>query len=152
MQKKPTVIAVVAVALIDPQGRFLLQQRPRTKQHGGLWEFPGGKIEPGETLPNELLREVQEELGVTLVATDLVRITAAADPVRALVIDLFACRSWAGTPQCLDAEALGWFGFADLAALPMPPLDVELAAALDRSFTCLPSANGLPMCASPVHP
>ncbi len=152
MQKNPTVIAVVAVALIEPHGRLLLQQRPLAKQHGGLWEFPGGKVEPGETLPEALLREVQEELALALAAVDLVHVGAATDPVRALTIDLFACRTWMGAPQCLDAEALGWFDFADLAALPMPPLDVELAVALERSFTCLPSADGLPMCALPVHP
>lgn len=152
MQKNPTVTAVVAVALLDQQSRFLLQQRPRAKQHGGLWEFPGGKVESGETLAAALLREVQEELAVTLIATDLVHIGAAADPKLALQIDLFACRVWSGTLQCLDAEALGWFGFADLTDLPMPPLDIKLATALERSFTCLPSADSLPMCASPVHP
>lgn len=152
MQKNPTVTAVVAVALLDQQSRFLLQQRPRAKQHGGLWEFPGGKVEPGETLSAALLREVQEELAVTLAAADLMHIGAAADPKLALQIDLFACRAWSGTLQCLDAEALGWFSFADLTDLPMPPLDVELAKALEREFTRLPSADGLPMCASPVHP
>jgi 8-oxo-dGTP diphosphatase len=152
VQKIPTALQVVAVALIDPQGRFLLQQRPHAKQHGGLWEFPGGKVEHAETLPEALLREVQEELAVALAVADLVHISAAADAARTLVIDLFACRAWTGTPQCLDAEALGWFAFSDLPDLPMPPLDIKLAKVLERSFTRLPSADGLPMCASPVHP
>ncbi len=143
---------VVAAALVNPQGQFLLQQRPYAKEHGGLWEFPGGKVELNETLSAALIREVREELALTLVEAALIHIGAATDANRALVIDLFACCVWAGTPQCLDAEALGWFDFVDLADLRMPPLDIELAKVLKRTFTRLPSVDGLPMCALPVHP
>ena len=132
MQKIPTMIEVAAVALIDENARVLLQQRCPDRQHGGLWEFPGGKLEAGETLVCGLLREVEEELGLVLDPADLSYLAAAADPAAGIVITLYTCRRWPGSPRCLDAAQLGWFAAADLAQLPMPPLDVPLATAVAR--------------------
>ena len=130
MQNIPTMIEVVAVALIDQSARVLLQQRQADRQHGGLWEFPGGKREPDETLVEALLREVTEELGLVLDQAGLTYLATAEDPASSIVITLYTCRRWAGTPRCLDAAQLGWFGPADFAQLPMPPLDVPLAQAV----------------------
>lgn len=116
---------VVAAALIDGAGRVCLQQRPRHKQHGGLWEFPGGKVEPGEHPANALCREIAEELGAGLVAADLEPCGFAASET--VVILLYACRQWQGEPQCLEGEALAWFAPSEIRALPMPPLDYPLA-------------------------
>ena len=130
MKKIPTAIAVVAVALIAADDRVLMQRRRSEAQHGGLWEFPGGKVEPAETLTTALIREIEEELGLTLMADSLVPLARAADPCGTIVIDLYTCRHWQGEPRCLDAEAIGWFAPESLSALAMPPLDVPLARAL----------------------
>ena len=124
------MIDVVAVALIDPGGRILLQQRRADRQHGGLWEFPGGKVEPRETAVAGLIREIEEELGLLLEEGELVWLAQAEDAVAGIVISLYTCRRWAGEPHCLDAAAIGWFAPGELAALRMPPLDRPLAAAL----------------------
>ena len=124
------MIDVVAVALIDPGGRILLQQRRADRQHGGLWEFPGGKVEPRETAVAGLIREIDEELGLLLEEDELVWLAQAEDAVAGIVISLYTCRRWTGEPRCLDAAAIGWFAPGELAPLPMPPLDRPLAAAL----------------------
>lgn len=124
------MIEVVAVALIDENGRALLQKRRADRQHGGLWEFPGGKVEPRETAIPALIREIDEELGIVLDQCDLAWLARAEDASGDLVIALYTCRDWAGEPQCLDAAAIGWFAPDEMAALPMPPLDRPLAAAL----------------------
>ena len=124
------MIEVVAVALIDRSGRTLLQQRPAGREHGGLWEFPGGKVEPGESAIDGLIREIDEELGVELDPAELVWLARAEDVDSGLVISLYTCRTWTGIPQCLDAAAIGWFAPDAFAAQPMPPLDRPLAAAL----------------------
>ncbi len=126
------MIEVAAVALIDDSARVLLQQRRADRQHGGLWEFPGGKLEPGETLVCAVLREVEEELGLTLAPADLTYLAAADDPASGIVITLYTCRRWPGSPRCLDAAELGWFAADELKHLAMPPLDVPLAAAVAR--------------------
>ena len=130
MQKIPTLIPVVAAALLDGNGRVLMQQRRLSKQHGGLWEFPGGKVEAGETLDMALVRELREELGITIDAASIEPLAFAARPGEPVVVMLYTCAGWQGEPQCLDAEAIGWFTLAELPALPMPPLDVPLAQAL----------------------
>lgn len=130
LQKNPTPLQVVAAALINPAGRVLLQQRPAHKHHGGLWEFPGGKIEPGERTSSALVRELAEELGLDVFETALRCAARAVDAKGALSITLFTCRDWHGAPRCLDAQALDWFDLTDLAGLPMPPLDIALAATL----------------------
>ena len=126
------MIAVAAVALIDESGRVLMQRRRANRQHGGLWEFPGGKLEAGETPVSALLREVAEELGLILDPAELIYLATAEDPASAIVITLYTCRRWPGSPRCLDAAQLGWFGPADFARLPMPPLDVPLAKAVSE--------------------
>jgi len=132
----PAVIPVVAVALIDRERGVLMQQRRFSAMHGGLWEFPGGKIEPGESPQCALVREIAEELGVTLDRGDLMPAAFASDPVQPPaaraphLILLYACRNWQGLPQCLDGEAIDWVQPEDLANLAMPPLDYPLARAL----------------------
>lgn len=124
------MIEVVAIALVDPRGRVLMQRRPPGKAHAGLWEFPGGKRESGESRETALCREVAEELGLLVREADLGCLAQAQDPAAGIVIWLYICREWLGEPTCLDAEELGWFAPAALCALAMPPLDVPLAGAL----------------------
>lgn len=128
------MLAVVAVALVDADGRVLLQQRPAGKQHGGLWEFPGGKVEAGEAPASAAVRELAEELGVALQVDSLVPVCFAESGAgeRPVVIMLYACRAWQGDPQCLDAQALAWEQPVAIPALAMPPLDYPLAQALIR--------------------
>lgn len=136
VEDKATLLTVVALALIDSAGDVLVQQRPAHKAHGGLWEFPGGKVEAGEGLCTALIREIEEELGLTLAEGDLFPINFAArgpaDGERPLVLLLYGCRHWQGTPSCEPGAALAWTAVAELAGLAMPPLDVPLATALLR--------------------
>jgi 8-oxo-dGTP diphosphatase len=130
---------VVAAALIAPDGRICLQQRPLGKNHGGLWEFPGGKVEPGEHPRAALVREIHEELGAHLSEQALLPVGFADSPPAAggagLVILLYACRAWAGEVRCLEGEAIGWYPLQEIAALAMPPLDYPLAAALEKELS-----------------
>jgi 8-oxo-dGTP diphosphatase len=130
VKKNPTIIPVVAVALVDASGRVLMQQRRIGGEHGGLWEFPGGKVEPRESLEESLCREILEELGVTLSGDALEPLSFASDAAQPYVILFYTCREWEGEPQCLDGEAISWFTIEQIAALAMPPLDVPLARAL----------------------
>jgi len=131
-----TPVLVVAVALIDGDGRILLQQRRRGSEHGGLWEFPGGKVELGESPQIAAVREIEEELGLRLDIARLEPVSFASDsaapepPRRSYVILLYTCHVWEGEAECRDAEAIAWFGGAELADLAMPPLDYPLAEAL----------------------
>ena len=134
LEKNPTWIPVVAVALRDRAGRWLMHRRPADKQHGGLWEFPGGKVEPAETPVNALIREIREELGIALPVGALAPAAFAEEPVAAgkspIVILLYTCAAWRGEPQALEGGAVGWFTMAEIAALAMPPLDHQLAELL----------------------
>ncbi|HEX8055722.1 MAG TPA: (deoxy)nucleoside triphosphate pyrophosphohydrolase [Novosphingobium sp.] len=136
LQNFSTPVFVVAVALIDGEGRVLLQRRRFGSEHGGLWEFPGGKIEPGETPQAAALREIEEELAIGLDPAALVPLTFASDadspppPRRACVILLYTCRSWRGEAECRDGEEIRWYAAGELAGLEMPPLDYPLAAVL----------------------
>jgi 8-oxo-dGTP diphosphatase len=140
LQEKPTVVLVVAAALIGPDGRILLQKRRRDRVHGGLWEFPGGKVDPGEIPESALVREIAEELGIVLDPAALAPLAFASDralpplPREPHLILLYGCRSWLGEPQCLDAQEIAWFAPDRLAGLAMPPLDVPLAKALAGSI------------------
>ncbi len=107
-----------------------MHQRPLSKQHGGLWEFPGGKVEPGEVPAAALARELAEELGIDAQPDQLIFLATAMDPNGAVQIDLYRCNIWAGEPQCLEGEAIGWFTPEAALGLPMPPLDLPLAKAL----------------------
>jgi 8-oxo-dGTP diphosphatase len=140
LQKITTPVLVVAVALIDASGRILLQRRRIGGEHGGLWEFPGGKVEAGETPQTAAFREIEEELGVRLDPAALVPVTFASDaevpppPRRSYVILLYTCRAWRGEPECREGEEIRWYGSGELAGLAMPPLDYPLAAALTAAI------------------
>lgn len=125
---------VVAAALHRDDGRWLMHRRPEGKHHAGLWEFPGGKVEPSEMPKDSLVRELGEELGIRCEATDLVPCGFAESDsnsnAQPLVILLYTLASWEGEPQALEGGAIGWFTPAEAQTLPKPPLDVELAARL----------------------
>lgn len=126
------LLPVVACALIDKEGRVLVQQRPAGRDMAGLWEFPGGKIETNETPEGALIRELREELAITIDAADCAPVTFASASLgaRHLVLLLFVCRRWRGEPQPLHASALRWIAPRRLATLPMPPADEPLSEAL----------------------
>ena len=126
------VVLVSAVALIDVDGRVLLAQRPEGKSMAGLWEFPGGKVDPGETPEAALIRELDEELGISTHASCLAPLTFASHgyPDFHLLMPLFACRRWEGTPRSREGQALRWVRVQDLRDYPMPPADVPLIAVL----------------------
>ena len=133
MARIPTAIRVVAVALIDRGGRVLLQKRRAGARHGGLWEFPGGKVERGETPELALIREIAEELGVVVASADLCHqgeVWEGSGSGPRLVLNLYRCARWDGKPRCLDAEAIGWFTAAQAATLAVPPLDQPFIARL----------------------
>ncbi|WP_292305820.1 8-oxo-dGTP diphosphatase MutT [Marivita sp.] len=123
-----TVVLVSAVALIDPDGRILLAQRPEGKSMAGLWEFPGGKVEPGETPEQALIRELHEELGIDTWQSCLAPLTFASHSYEKfhLLMPLFACRKWNGTPESREGQALKWVRANQLKDYPMPPADIPL--------------------------
>ncbi len=123
-----SVILVSAVALIDRDGRVLLAQRPEGKSMAGLWEFPGGKVEPGETPEHALIRELHEELGIDTWQSCLAPLTFASHSYDDfhLLMPLFACRKWEGIPHAKEGQALKWVAAKDLRAYPMPPADIPL--------------------------
>ena len=122
------VVLVSAVALIDPDGRLLIAQRPAGKSMAGLWEFPGGKVEPGETPEAALIRELHEELGIDTWESCLAPLTFASHSYSDfhLIMPLFACRKWEGTPMSREGQNLRWVGVTELKDLPMPPADIPL--------------------------
>ena len=122
------IILVSAVALIDADGRVLLAQRPEGKSMAGLWEFPGGKVEPGESPEAALIRELHEELGIETHASCLAPLTFAshAYPEFHLLMPLFACRKWQGQVQSREGQSLKWVRARDLREYPMPPADIPL--------------------------
>ena len=122
------MVLVSAVALIDRDGRVLLARRPEGKAMAGLWEFPGGKVEAGETPEAALIRELHEELGIDTWASCLAPLTFAshAYPDFHLLMPLFACRKWEGTPRPLAAAALEWVRPNRLRDYPMPEADKPL--------------------------
>lgn len=136
MTMPPTLLTVVALALLDDRDRVLMQRRPEGRAHGGLWEFPGGKVEPGEGPAAALVREIAEELSIVIAPSDLVPLTFAANPeepgTRPMVLLLYCCRRWTGEAVPETGAQLEWLESEALSALPMPPLDVPLAAALQR--------------------
>ena len=124
---------VVAVAMTDDSGRILVQRRPAGKMMAGLWEFPGGKIETGETPEAALVRELHEELGIMVDPAHLTPAVFASEPLagRHLLLLLYICRRWNGTPRALDAEELLWCRPDQLRALDMPPADRPLIGLLE---------------------
>jgi 8-oxo-dGTP diphosphatase len=121
-------VLVSAVALIDVEGRILLTQRPEGKSMAGLWEFPGGKVEPGETPEHALIRELQEELGIDTWESCLAPLTFASHSYEDfhLLMPLYACRKWAGFPQGREGQTLKWARVNELRDYPMPPADIPL--------------------------
>ena len=121
-------VLVSAVALIDVDGRILLGQRPEGKSMAGLWEFPGGKVEDGETPEVALIRELEEELGINTWESCLAPLTFASHTYEKfhLLMPLFAGRKWEGTPQSRENQALKWGHAKDLKDYPMPAADVPL--------------------------
>lgn len=126
-------LLVVAAALVDAGGRVLLQQRPLGSSMAGLWEFPGGKVEPGETPEAALVRELQEELGIETHASCLAPAAFASEPLgqRHLLLLLYVCRKWQGQPEALHATAIKWARPAHMYSLDMPPADLPLIGLLD---------------------
>ncbi len=125
-------VLVSAVALIDPDGRILLAQRPEGKSMAGLWEFPGGKVEAGETPEAALIRELHEELGIETWASCLAPLTFASHSYEDfhLIMPLFACRKWQGIVTPLEGQRLAWVRSANLTDYEMPPADKPLVAIL----------------------
>ena len=122
------LVLVAAVALVDRDGRVLLAQRPEGKAMAGLWEFPGGKVEPGETPEGALIREIEEELGISTHASCLAPLTFASHAYDDfhLLMPLFVCRKWEGQVRSVEAQALAWVRPLDLRRYPMPPADKPL--------------------------
>ncbi len=122
------IVLVPAVALIDPDGRVLLAQRPEGKSLAGLWEFPGGKVDPGETPEAALIRELREELGIETKASCLAPLTFASHSYDDfhLLMPLFACRRWEGIATGREGQTLAWVRPEKLRDYPMPPADVPL--------------------------
>jgi len=134
VEKIPTCLAVVAGALQRDDGRWLMHRRPAHKHHGGLWEFPGGKVEIDENPSLALVRELHEELQIVVDPACLIPATfaqAAPDPVNpAIVILLYIVPGWSDEPMPEEGGEIGWFNPREIFALEMPPLDVALAARL----------------------
>jgi 8-oxo-dGTP diphosphatase len=127
------LLFVVAAALIDVEGRVLVQQRPPGKPMAGLWEFPGGKVEPGERPEAALIRELHEELGIDVEAACLAPATFASEALgeRHLLLLLYALRKWKGVPEARHASALKWVRPLELHRLEMPPADKPLIGLLE---------------------
>jgi 8-oxo-dGTP diphosphatase len=128
---KPVVL-VVAVALVDADGRVLLAQRPAGKSMAGLWEFPGGKVQPGETPEAALIRELEEELGIDVAASCLAPFTFASHGYADfhLLMPLYVCRKWQGAVMPREGQQVTWVRPARLADYEMPPADKPLVAML----------------------
>ena len=126
------VIWVVAGALRRANGQILMHRRPLNKHHGGLWEFPGGKVEAGETPVNALIRELFEELGIAIAARDCTPATFAEEvqttSKRPIVILLYNVAVWQGEPAALEGGAVEWFDPNQIIGLDKPPLDEVLVA------------------------
>ena len=131
-EASPPMLLVVAAALIDVDGRVLLSQRPEGKNMAGLWEFPGGKIDPGETPEAALIRELNEELGIDTQESCLAPLTFAShqyDDMHLLLM-LYVCRRWQGTPTPREDNPITWVRPPRLGDYPMPPADKPLVAML----------------------
>ncbi len=129
------VVLVAAVALVDADGRVLLARRPEGKAMAGLWEFPGGKVQPGETPEAALIRELAEELAIDTRQSCLAPFTFASHAYDDfhLLMPLYLCRVWQGQPSPREGQALKWVRPLQMAQYPMPPADVPLVAML-RDF------------------
>jgi 8-oxo-dGTP diphosphatase len=127
MSARP-ILLVTACALVDADGRVLLTQRPEGKTLAGLWEFPGGKIDPGETPEECLIRELHEELGIVVKPACLAPLTFASHTYETfhLLMPLFICRRYEGIPRAMEGQVLKWVRPRDMRDYPMPPADIPL--------------------------
>jgi 8-oxo-dGTP diphosphatase len=127
-----SVLLVVACALVDADRRVLICQRPEGKQFAGLWEFPGGKLEPGESPEGALIRELEEELGISTKSACLAPLTFASHTYESfhLLMPVFVCRKWQGTPVAREHQDIRWVRPQLLRDYPMPPADEPLIAPL----------------------
>jgi 8-oxo-dGTP diphosphatase len=127
--------------LINENGQMLVQRRPEGKSMAGLWEFPGGKVEFGEGLTDAISRELHEELAIIALPNDFAALTFASEFIgeRELLLLLYTCRQWSGTPSALHASEIRWVTADELMALPMPPADAPFIRTL-RKF--LSSTDG----------
>ena len=126
------LLLVAACALVDPDGRVLVAQRPDGKHLAGLWEFPGGKVEPDETPEATIIRELKEELGIDTEASCLAPLSFASHAYDDfhLVMPLYVCRKGHGIVRPMEAQTLKWLRPRDLRDTPMPPADLPLIAPL----------------------
>ena len=126
------LVLVAACALVDPDARVLIAQRPAGRPMAGLWEFPGGKVEAGERPENTLMRELKEELGIIVDEACLAPLTFASHnyPDFHLLMPLYVCRRWEGTVLAREGQALAWVRPNRLKYYPMPPADVPLISHL----------------------
>ena len=126
------IVLVAACALVDVDGRVLLAQRPEGKALAGMWEFPGGKVEPGERPEEALIRELREELGIDVAKACLAPLTFASHDYESfhLLMPLFVCRRWHGSPEPREGQLLAWVRPVRMGDYEMPPADVPLVAAL----------------------
>ena len=126
------LVVVAACALVDDDGRVLISRRPEGKPLAGLWEFPGGKVDPGETPETALIRELTEELGIDVTASCLAPFTFASHsyPDFHLLMPLYVCRKWSGIPAAREGQRFAWVRPARLGDYPMPPADKPLVAML----------------------
>ena len=128
----PRRLEVVAAKIVRKDGRMLFCRRPAGKHHAGLWEFPGGKLQPGETTRQAIVRECQEELAVTLKANAICADATETDGTRTLHLMLLDCRIADGTPTALEHSALQWLNADEAATLPLCPLDRILLSRIAR--------------------
>lgn len=128
----PNLLFVVAAALIDAEGRILIAKRPVGKSLPGLWEFPGGKLKDGEVPEAALVRELREELGLTVTPVDLTPLTFASHDYADfhLFMPLYLCRRWQGVPVAHEHDEIAWVAPESLADYPMPPADAPLIRVL----------------------
>ncbi|MBC6404632.1 MAG: (deoxy)nucleoside triphosphate pyrophosphohydrolase [Rhodospirillales bacterium] len=133
-QRPGRVLLATACALIDVDGRVLLAQRPQGKAMAGLWEFPGGKLDAGETPEAALVRELDEELGIDTAESCLAPLAFASHSYQDfhLLMPLYACRVWKGVPVAREGQALAWVRKEKLRGYPMPPADLPLVAQLSE--------------------
>lgn len=126
------LVLVVAAALVDADGRVLIAQRPEGKKLAGLWEFPGGKVEAGESPEATLVRELREELGIETKSACLAPLTFASHAYEDwhLLMPLYVCRRFEGIPQGREGQSLKWVRAKELRQYPMPPADLPLIAPL----------------------